>query len=61
MKGVWVKVPGYCTPGGDPVWACPNCHGSEHVYGIEHQKNYTHECRDCGQINYYPWEKTNDT
>ena len=21
----WVKVHGYCTPGGDPVWRCSEC------------------------------------
>ena len=59
--GVWREVYGYCTAGGDPVWCCPKCRGSEHVYGIEHEKNYTHICKDCGQTNIYPWEKTNDT
>ena len=32
----WVKVNGYCTPGGDPVWCCSNCGKGVHVYGIEH-------------------------
>ena len=32
----WVKVSGYATPGGDPVWACSNCGKGLHVYGIEH-------------------------
>ena len=32
----WVKVHGYATPGGDPVWACPKCGKGIHVYGIEH-------------------------
>ena len=35
-KGKWVKVPGYCTPGGDPVWCCSECGKGTHVYGIEH-------------------------
>ena len=35
-KGKWVKVPGYCTPGGDPVWCCSECRKGTHVYGIEH-------------------------
>lgn len=34
--GRWVKVHGYCTPGGDPVWACSECGKGVHVYGIEH-------------------------
>lgn len=32
----WVRVHGYCTPGGDPVWACSECGKGVHVYGIEH-------------------------
>lgn len=35
-KGKWVKVHGYATPGGDPVWACSECGKGIHVYGIEH-------------------------
>ena len=34
--GYWKKVPGYATPGGDPVWACSECGKGIHVYGIEH-------------------------
>lgn len=34
--GHWVKVHGYFTPGGDPVWACSECGKGIHVYGIEH-------------------------
>lgn len=34
--GKWVKVHGYCTPGGDPVWCCSECGKGVHVYGIEH-------------------------
>ena len=34
--GEWVKVHGYATPGGDPVWACPKCGKGIHVYGVEH-------------------------
>jgi DNA-directed RNA polymerase subunit RPC12/RpoP len=36
VHGRWVKVHGYCTPGGDPVWACSECGKGVHVYGIEH-------------------------
>lgn len=32
----WIIVPGYATPGGDPVWACSNCGKGLHVYGVEH-------------------------
>lgn len=32
----WKMVPGYCTPGGDPVWCCSRCGKGKHVYGIEH-------------------------
>ena len=35
-KGKWVKVHGYATPGGDPVWCCSECGKGLHVYGIEH-------------------------
>lgn len=34
--GKWVKVGGYATPGGDPVWCCSECGKGLHVYGIEH-------------------------
>lgn len=34
--GHWVKVNGYATPGGDPVWQCSVCGKGRHVYGIEH-------------------------
>lgn len=34
--GKWVKVHGWATPGGDPVWACSECGKGLHVYGIEH-------------------------
>ena len=34
--GKWVTVHGFCTPGGDPVWACSECGKGIHVYGIEH-------------------------
>lgn len=35
--GRWMKVHGYCTPGGDPVWRCSVCGKGMHVYGIEHR------------------------
>ncbi len=53
----WVKVPGYCTPGGDPVWACSRCGKGMHVYGIEHS-SYGKDiadsqwvaCPNCGAV-----------
>lgn len=34
-KGKWLKVGGYASPGGDPVWKCSECGKGTHVYGIE--------------------------
>lgn len=36
IRGKWVQLSGYCTPGGDPVWCCCKCGKGIHVYGIEH-------------------------
>lgn len=36
-QGKWVKVYGYATPGGDPVWKCSECGKGLHVYGVEHR------------------------
>lgn len=55
-KGYWVKINGYCTPGGDPVWRCSECGKGIHVYGIEantYNCDYTdgHQwvaCPNCG-------------
>lgn len=55
-KGIWVKVSGYFTPGGDPVWKCSECGKGIHVYGIEansYNRDYTdgHQwvaCPNCG-------------
>ena len=33
--GHWVKVGGFVTPGGDPVWRCSECGKGMHTYGIE--------------------------
>lgn len=33
--GKWIKVYGFATPGGDPVWRCSECGKGVHVYGIE--------------------------
>jgi len=35
-KGKWIRVGGYVTPGGDPVWRCSECGKGKHVWGIEH-------------------------
>lgn len=35
-RGKWIMIPGYVTPGGDPVWGCSECGKGIHVYGIEH-------------------------
>ena len=34
-KGRWIKIGGFFTPGGDPVWKCSECGKGIHVYGIE--------------------------
>ena len=34
-EGRWVKMSGYATPGGDPVWCCSECGKGIHTYGIE--------------------------
>lgn len=57
--GKWKKVPGYATAGGDPVFACGLCGGSEHVYGVEHPKRKS-MCDQCGAFNVYPYEKEAD-
>lgn len=36
VRGRWVKVGGFVTPGGDDVWKCSECGKGLHVYGIEH-------------------------
>ena len=55
---IWIKVYGHITPGGDPVYQCPHCKAT-HIYGIEHP--YKQEkCENCGQRNYYPWEKQDE-
>lgn len=39
--GKWVKLHGFATPGGDPVWCCSECGMGVHVYGIEYS---TYNC-----------------
>lgn len=33
--GRWVRLHGYVTPGGDPVWCCSGCGKGIHVWGVE--------------------------
>ena len=44
--GRWIEVHGFCTPGGDPVWACSECGKGVHVYGVEHN-SYGRDVSDC--------------
>lgn len=46
--------PEVLTPGGDPLWECPNC-GYEHVMGIETPMKY-HRCPQCNIKIKYPGE-----
>lgn len=55
--GHWVKVHGFVTPGGDPVWACSECGKGIHVYGIEHgtygadvSDGQWKACPNCGAV-----------
>lgn len=50
----WVRVSGYATPGGDPVFKCGACGNHEHVYGVEHSFNRSAICPVCGRFNMYP-------
>ncbi|MBQ6800115.1 MAG: hypothetical protein IJP08_03285 [Bacteroidaceae bacterium] len=54
--GNWVRINGGVTPGGTPVYICPNCGESEHLYGTEYPKRKVF-CDKCGQVNVYPWEE----
>ena len=54
-RGEWIKVPGYVTPGGDPVWECSECGKGRHVYGVEassYQSDVSNQqwvaCPNCG-------------
>lgn len=55
-KGIWKKLLGVCTPGGDPYWECPFCGEDGHLYGVESSKNYHLICKRCGAELKYPWE-----
>ena len=56
--GKWEKLKGtYCTPGGEPVYVCGFCGGSQHLFGVEFRKRKM-VCDRCGAINSYPWEET---
>ena len=57
IYGEWVRVHGYATPGGDPVWACSKCGKGIHVFGIEHSTYNAgvsdHQwvaCPNCGAV-----------
>ena len=55
-KLIWKESNKLCfTPGGDPLWECPNC-GWEHVYGVENNKAY-HTCPNCNNSIKYNWEQ----
>lgn len=56
IKSEWIRVHGYCTPGGDSVFKCNNCGKDEHVMGIEHQYNYHEVCKNCGSHNEYNYK-----
>lgn len=56
----WERLSGVITPGGDPVYICPNCHDkkSQHINGIETRK-IMHECPNCGVKLKYEYEEKN--
>ena len=51
----WIRVSGYATPGGDPVWRCAHCGKGLHTYGVE-ASSYARDvadhqwvaCPNCG-------------
>ena len=58
--GRWRQVKGnYLTPGGTPLYACGNCGGSDHLYGVEYTRRKI-VCDNCGRVNIYPWERSYD-
>lgn len=55
--GKWVKVGGFATPGGDPVWKCSKCGLGIHTYGVEHMtygsdiaEHQWVSCPNCGTV-----------
>ena len=56
---VWQEVhESLFTPGGDPVWECPEC-GFRHVYGIEassYNSYFRNMCDKCHVKIIYPWQ-----
>lgn len=48
-RGVWEKLNGFLTPGGDPLYQCPYCHSekSRHLNGVESRKDWAF-CPACG-------------
>lgn len=58
--GRWKKLPGGMSPGGTPSYVCDRCGGTEHLYGVEYPEKKL-QCKVCGQINVYPWEKVDWT
>ena len=53
---IWEKKKGYMTPGGDPLWECPNCTFT-HCYGVEAVSGPYHICPRCHKVIGYPWDK----
>jgi len=59
-KKMWRQVHGFVTPGGDPLWACPEC-GWEHCHGVERAGGGPYnKCPKCGISLIYPWEKESE-
>lgn len=62
--GYWIKVSGFVTPGGDPVWQCSVCGKGRHVYGIE-ASTYNSDvsdhqwvaCPNCGSLMEEQWDE----
>ena len=55
---VWIVTKGVLTPGGDPLWHCPNCGKGTHLYGIESPEGHKTKCPDCGVSLIYPYQKS---
>lgn len=59
MINRWKQIPAGMTPGGTPMYVCANCGKSEHLYGVEFPRRKV-LCKECGSLNFYPWEKVED-